>query len=331
MYFLRTEYLHTFSLFLKEIRSFFNNLNYIEIESPLLQKSQSVEAYLDSMQVERTKLKKNQIKNNYFNKKDFAYLITSPEYTLKAILAELKTSLFQIAHVFRSGDYGPIHLEEFLLLEWYSVNLNEFELMDLCEKFFIKISNLEFSKNKISNNYKFKRSSVKSLFEKYANCLLDRISLEEKAISLNLTKPKLVKNWAYTDLFFSVFLNFIEPHLGKDGPEFVYHYPKELRAFSKIENDYCKRFEIYWNEIELANAYNEIQSFEEYKQRFKEENLERKKLKKSIVNEHKFFFKKLELFKTLPLSSGIALGLDRLFMLLMKEKNFKELYEIYND
>ncbi len=330
MFYLRTEYHQPLSLFLEKVRLFFKEKNYWEIETPLLQHSASVEAHLDSLKVFRSNQMKGLADPSFPQGPLLGYLITSPEYSLKAVLADLRRSIFQIAHSFRSGDVGALHHEEFLLLEWYGVGMDEFQMMKFCESFLNTMCQLPFSAIKYTEPLNVKYSTVSSLLKEYAQCTWVREELEKKVIELKVTDASKIGDWHYDDLFFSVFLNLIEPHLGIDGPEFVYHYPIELRALSQIERNYSRRFEIYWKGIELANGYFEITDPQEYTQRFHEENNIRFMLKKERINEPAYFFEKLRKNKGLPLSTGVAMGLERLFVLVLGLKNFEDVFEYPN-
>lgn len=331
MYSIRPEFCILYSSFLQDIRAFFKRQGFLELETPLMSSTANVEAYLDSFQVlGKEKFRKSAHTAPHSRSK--AYLITSPEYHLKILLAHVRRDLYQIAHCFRAGDLGPVNMEEFMMLEWYLTNADEFELMDQSAELLRFLSRGRYSHCKLEQKKNFLRRSVRSVLEEYAGCGWEREDLEEALLKNKLIqtgqKPSkdTCKKMNYADLFFSVFLNLVEPHLGKDGPEFLYHYPPALSAFSQVEKGYARRFELYWNNLELANGYYELRRKEDYIKRFAKENALRKELDKESVSPNETFLDHLEQCQGLPRCSGIALGLDRLFLALLNEKKLSSVY-----
>ena len=341
MFLIRPEFCELYSLFLRDLRTFFQKLNFLEIETPLLTRQVNIEAHIDSFQVYRANVRKSPHAPPWHAKtrdNPDAYLITSPEFALKSLLIQLKRNIYQIAHCFRAGEIGPFHMEEFLLLEWYFINADEFVLMDQCEELLFFMSQRAYSKAFFQGS--LKRRSVQSVLKEYANCTwarddLEQVCLEKDLIRVGddkLKQSQHIRDVSTTDLFHSVFINLVEPHLGLSGPEFVYHYPPELAAFSRVENGYARRFEIYWNALELANAYYELSQKEEYLSCFKRENAIRQKTAQESpavnIQIDEDFIKLLEQNNGLPEASGIALGLDRLFLILLGEKSFHTVYNL---
>ena len=333
MYKLRPEFCLFYSSFLQDIRSFFKKQGFLELETPLLTSTASVEAYLDSFRIQRAKLHKSP---HIVAEQEYrTYLITSPENHLKGLLAHLRRNIYQIAHCFRSGDLGPLHMEEFLMLEWYFMHRDEFAMMEHCAKLLSFLSKGKYSRCRLRKK-DFARRSVKSALEEYAKCSWEREDLEktlrkhglQEKLEKEAEKEASEKNAekSYSDLFFSVFLNLVEPHLGKKGPEFLYHYPPELSAFSQVEKGYARRFELYWKGLELLNGYYELTQKEDYSRRFAEENSLRKKIGKEAMPPDESLLRDLERCQGLPECSGVALGLDCLFLALLDEKKLSSVY-----
>ena len=316
MYILRPEFTVPYSRFLQEIRNFFQNQDFIEVETPLLYDTTNIEIFIKAFSVDALKSP--------------AYLITSPEFALKSQLAYLKRNIYQIAHCFRNENRGPLHMQEFLMLEWYFVGANEFQLMKQCEVFLQKLARSRLFPTQLDISDTFPRRSVASLLEKYAQCTWERVSLEKKLEEIPFVTQEKPSTFLYEDLFFLVFLHFVEPHLGKEGPEFVYHYPPKLSAYSVLEKGFARRFELYWNSVEIANAYYELRTKEEYIHRFEEQNKVREKIGEEKLKINQNFIQALEKYGDLPEASGIALGLDRLFMMFLGYKSLLDLY-IYTD
>ncbi len=331
MYNIRPEYCFSYASFLRDIRSFFIGQGFLEVETPLLGRTGSVEAHLDSFQVSRGGVRKSpHAPAPTKGKNDWAgYLITSPEYRLKALLPHLDCNIYQIAHCFRAGDIGKLHLEEFLMVEWYLLGADEFALMDQCEQLLKFLVQRDYSCvfDFGEQQQRPLRRSVSAVMQEYAGCDCTRQQLETCLAKFKAFTVDSPEQLNYSDLFFTVFLNLVEPHLGKSGPEFIYHYPKQLSALSQVDGDYARRFELYWHGVELANAYYELISKQDYLKRFAEENQLRKDLGKKQMDLDQDLLSSLEI--GLPECSGIALGLDRLFLLLIgqEQKGLGEIYE----
>ncbi len=299
------EEVELFSEFLYQIRTFFREKNFLEVETPLLNPYTTPEPYIDSFSVE----------------KEF-YLITSPEFNLKIFLSLYKRNVFQICHVFRKGDKSPIHKNEFLMLEWYHLGFDERDLiLEIIE--LLKYISQTFSV--FDQNLVFSVKSCKEIFYEYLQTDYTRENLIEIIQANQLVERKNFKdlhNETYDNLFYIVFLNLIEPKLYTSEPLFITNYPKELRGYSKLKNQTeSTRFELYWKGIEIANGYNEITNLEEQYREFQSQFQRRLEFNKPIYPISKTF---LESFP-LPECSGVAIGLERLFMAFRNLKSISEI------
>ncbi len=316
MHILPAEHYTLRAQFLRDVRAFFAGRDCLEVETPLLGPTPSVEPFLDSFEVRRPGLPGPDRKPGTSGSGTRAgFLITSPEYNLKILLAHLDRDVFEIAHCFRAGEAGGHHTEEFLMLEWYRRGMDEFALMDECEALLDFLGTRPYAR--VRPGGPARRRSVRELLKTYADCPdVSRAALLKAARHIGAGGAEDPATWRYDELFFSVFLNAVEPHLGGQGPEFVYHYPPELAALSQIENDVARRFEIYWQGVELANGYFELTDATEQAARFTRENELRRELSKPPAEANVQF---LEALGHMPSASGIALGLERLLMVLLDE------------
>jgi lysyl-tRNA synthetase class 2 len=163
---------------------------------------------------------------------------------------------------------------------------------------------------------------MREAWQKYAGVNLDEYLEREDLLALCENKGyKPQKDESYEDLFFRIFLNEIEPHLGKDKPTILHHYPACMAALSRlspVEPKYAERFEVYVGGLELANCFSELVDSAEQLERLKSEQIHRKNLGKSVYEIDQEF---VEALKTMPPSAGIALGVDRLVQLFTGCKN----------
>ncbi|TGL58941.1 EF-P lysine aminoacylase EpmA [Leptospira sarikeiensis] len=295
------------SKFLHATRTFFSERGFLEIDTPSLKKIPGMEPYLDPFLV-RSPSSDN----------EKGYLITSPEYSLKQALSLGAERVYEIAHTFRSGEKGSsFHTAEFLMLEFYQVGIDLGQAMTLLEEL---IRSVAKELGILLQTGPFIRNSVQELLSKNAGIQWDRNSLERKIQELALTNLPL-DSMEYEDCFYLIFLNLLEPNFPPEF-QFVYDYPPEMAALSKIENGVAKRFELYFGNIELANAFYELLDPIEQRGRFQKEQELRKKLGKEVFPIHEEFLHALE--KGVPACSGISIGLDRLLMVLLGKNSLSE-------
>ncbi len=305
--------LETRSAFLSAVRRFFFDRGYIEVETPLLNPTGGFEPFLDPIRVSRSGVRKSP----EHKEKETGYLVTSPEYNLKIIAADVRRDVFQIAHVFREGDAGPIHTEEFLMLEWYKMDADDRALAAETRALLESVAAAPFSRTRIGT---VKSWTVEELLRRHASCGMGKTELWKAAQGAGLTLSGSADALRYDEIFFTVFLNLIEPGIS-EGVHFIHDYPKELAALARIEGEKARRFEVYWNGIELANGYFELASRREQEERFAGENELRERLGKPRMEmNHQF----LDAVGRLPDCAGIALGLDRLLLVLLGARTVAE-------
>ncbi len=290
------------------IRAFFKREGFLEVQTPILAPSLIPESYLEIFETELV---------DKLGKRQKAYLSTSPEMWLKKLLVSGSGNLFEITKSFRNTDIGGhFHNPEFTMLEWYRVGVDYKKTMEDCENLirfiFGRKKKLVYQGKAINLEEPFERISVLEAFKKYA-------AIDEKTFFAQQKE----RDWE--DSFNLTYLKEVEPYLGQGRPTIIYDFPAEFAPLSKTSRKdprLKERFELYIAGIELADAYNELTDFKEQKEQFEKEIELRKKLKK---NEHQVdwnFIKALE--QGLPDCSGVALGIDRLIMLLTDQADIKE-------
>jgi len=259
---------------------------------------------------------------NANNKANKLFLNTSPEIEMKKLLCQGWHNIYEIKKCFRNKESGPINHNEFYLLEWYRTHSS----LDTILKDLKYIFDFLSKKFKLGSILKIETTSMKELFKTYLNMEIHpkttvkdfKNTLEKRNIYFN----KL--NSSIDDMFYLLFLNEIEPHIGKKNPLMVYDYPPFQKAYARIgENGWAKRFELFWKGMELANAFDEVIDSTEQKKRFKEDNLKRKQLGKKIMPFSDKLLKNMKEGK-MPPSSGIAMGLERLFLAFKNLNDIKQ-------
>ncbi len=251
------------------------------------------------------------------NKSRTVYLPSSPELHLKKLLCQDWTDFFEIKKCYRNGELSQLHQPEFTVLEWYRAFYSTQELIKESCKLLSFLQKKKFCKVSLPQA---KIYTVQELFEKYIGFHLTPKTSKKDLIPL-LKKHKLIykSKESFEDLFFNLFLNLIEPKFHKSNPVFVCNYPPRLRAFAKLNKEgWADRFELYWRGFELANAFYEVTDSKEQLSLFKNHIKQRKD---SVLFDKEL----ISLMKGgMPPSCGIAMGLDRLFLVLSQRENLAE-------
>lgn len=305
---------------LKKLRNFFNHQGFIEVSTPYIIKANAPDPFIDPV-----KISSQQKKNGY-------QLHTSPELWLKKSLSLGFDKVYELCRVFRDDPEGVHHLIEFDMAEWYRCHASLDDLMDDCKSLvhlFITAFN-EIHKQSLPMPV-FERRTLKELFSTLADLDLDEIlannALDENYFVSLLSKKgeHLPKNAEFEDAFFHVMVKYIEPNLNHESVTFIEQWPLQLAALSAPCNNnqaYCDRFEMYFQGLEIANAYRECNDEKILRDRFIKENQKRAMLNKQEFPLDEVF---LSTVSTLPPMSGIALGVDRLLMAVAKEKNIRNI------
>jgi len=308
------------------IRNFFKKRGFLEVQTPILTKDISTEPYIDPVPV-----KFSDDKNKIYH----GYLITSPEYSLKKLLALGFDKIFEITKAFRQKeDLGGLHNPEFTILEWYRTHADYRHIMkdteelvyDLVKKFHYH-PYFFYQGQKIDVSLPWLRMSIKQAFKKYAKIDLDKTcNLQYFKTIIKQRDYHFSKNYDWNDLFYLIFLNEIEPQLPKDRAIILYDYPLPQAALAKRKNKkgfYAERFETYIGGMEISNAFSELLNWREQLKRLREDQKVRKRLKKEFINIDKTFIQALK--SGIPPTAGNALGIERLQMLLLDIKDIDDL------
>ncbi len=290
-----------------QLRQFFAERGVLEVETPLLSSAGTTDVHLVSISAQR----------HLHGQRQTHYLHTSPEFAMKRLLASGSGAIYQICKVFRDDEHGRKHNSEFTMLEWYRPQFNLQDLMaevtdllHLCVDSQLKVEQLSYK------HAFYQALNINPLTASVAQ--LKHIALEH-GLDLDLGDDRL----AYMDLLFS---HCVEPNLGLENAVFLTDFPPELASLAKIhiDNDgeqVASRFELYINGLELANAYDELIDADILRQRFLQDNAERKRLGlvEMPIDEHL-----LSALPNMPECAGIALGIDRLLMVILGTTQFAD-------
>ena len=276
------------------IRTFFADRDVLEVETPLLSKTANPDPQVASMLAH--------------NQGQTLYLQTSPEFAMKRLLAAGYGSMYQICRAFREGEKGRRHHPEFTLLEWYRIGFDYQALMDEMEQLIDGLS---------GRNNVYRRMSYRGLLIEYAG--IDFLNIE--LADLRAACDELVSGTNARELDFDQCLDLlislvISPQL--EGYLFVYDYPISQAALARASGDnplLAERFELFYNDLELANGFSELVDAGLQRSRFEKDNRLRasKGLPEYPLDEALL----AALESGMPDCAGVALGIDRLLMVLL--------------
>lgn len=290
---------------LATIRAFFAKKNILEVETPLLSGTSATDMHLVSLTANL----------DYLSNSKTYYLQTSPEYAMKRLLADEVGPIYQICKAFRGDFPTSYHNPEFTILEWYRPGFTMTRLMD-------EVAELI---DATTGSQQISRFSYREVFEDRLGLNPHDCTLEELSESAH---SKIDIN--SSDLGFSGYLDLVMTTLIEPGlPEycFLFDYPKLQASLAKIEkdddgNEIAKRFELYCCGLEVANGYLELTDPIEQRRRLEIDNTNRSKngLPQIPIDENLI----AALHSGLPKTSGVALGLDRLLMVISKIEDIDE-------
>lgn len=310
------------------IRNWFSVNDFTEVETAQLQKSPGNEVHLLG-------LKTNWSATD--GKCHDLYFATSPEFSCKKLIAAGETRIFEFARVFRNRDIGPLHAPEFTMLEWYRAGADWHQIIDDT----LEVCSVAAQANN-AKNFNWKNLSipidatpikikVSEAFEKYANIDLCDV-LDENGNGLRDEFARLSKKAGintensddWSDIFTKVLISKIEPNLGIDAPTVFYEYPYPEAALARRcshDKRFVERFELYICGVEIANGFGELTDASEQRKRFLEAMEKQKEIYGSAFPLDEEL---LDALGQMPQTSGVALGFDRLIMLISGARKIED-------
>jgi lysyl-tRNA synthetase class 2 len=307
------------SILNRTIRAFFDAHEFIEIEAPILVPSPGVELHLDAFAVEDR------------------YLITSPEYQMKRLLAGGMQRIYSLGKVFRRKEAGAHHNPEFTMLEWYRAHAGWSQIADDTEALVWQCARTldAVRAGRCALEPPWPRLSVAEACERWGRVRIygdeDTATLRERVRAAGWRVPAAGDDGDWSDIFFGFFLDAVEPHLGQDEPTLVYDWPRPLCALARHKPSdvrVVERFEVYAAGLELCNAFGELTDAVEQRRRL-ESDLEARR--RRGLPEYPIDEKFLAALADMPEASGIALGVDRLAMLLFGAQEIREVIAFADD
>ncbi|MCF6289351.1 MAG: EF-P lysine aminoacylase GenX [Proteobacteria bacterium] len=294
------------ALLLATIRGYLTKQQVLEVETPILSSAGNTDTSFENFTTEKivTDAKKS-------------YLRTSAEFPLKRLLCSGSGDVFEIGKVFRRGEISKTHNIEFTMLEWYRI---EFDYLQLIHDV-VRLFDLVFQVFGITMK-QYKIIPFKACFERYLAMNIDTITVATinlYCLNNGYSGSQLSKDEALDYLFATQIQNQFE----QDRLTFVTHYPASQAALAQInpqDKTTSLRFEVFYQGHELGNGYQELTDGKELLQRFKHDNKHRNQLNQVDID-----YKLLEAMgHGMPNCAGIALGIDRLLMVLLNKDSITQ-------
>lgn len=299
------------------IRSFFNNMGYLEVETPILQPIPGGAAARPFV-----------THHNALNIP--LYLRIANELYLKRLIVGGLDGVYEFAKDFRNEGMDRTHNPEFTVMELYVAYKDYHWMMETTESLLEQVamdthgtSEVTVGEHNIDFKAPYPRVPILDAIEKHTGINvtgMDENNLRKTALSLGIEADE---SMGVGKLIDEIFGSCCEHHYIQ--PTFITDYPKEMSPLTKIHRDkpgLTERFELLVNGKELANAYSELNDPIDQLERFEDQlSLSEKGDDEAMFIDHDFV-RALEY--GMPPTSGIGIGIDRLVMLMTNNSSIQE-------
>ncbi|KFD21070.1 MULTISPECIES: elongation factor P--(R)-beta-lysine ligase [Tatumella] len=292
-----------------DIRRFFADRGVLEVETPAMSQATVTDIHLVPF--------KTRFVGPGASQGLDLWLMTSPEYHMKRLLAAGSGPIYQMNRSFRNEEAGRHHNPEFTMLEWYRPHYDMYRLINEVDDLLQQI--LECGE-----------AESLSYQQAFLRCLnIDPLTAEKEAlvaVAATLGVGDLAAAEDDRDTLLQLlFMLGVEPKIGQERPAFVYHFPASQASLAEISTEdhrVAERFEVYYRGIELANGFRELTDAREQRLRFEQDN--RRRAEKGLPEQPIDQLLLAALEHGLPDCSGVALGVDRLIMLALKAESLND-------
>lgn len=322
----RRPYLEARAAATAALRRLFAERGLLEVETPALQVSPGLEPHLTAFETV--------LEDPAAGRRHRLYLHTSPEFAMKKLIAGGLPAIYQLCHVFRNELTSPTHHPEFSMLEWYRAGAGYRDLIPDCRALLCAVleavgPHLPDRRSLTWNGLSadpwgaWEELTVAEAFARYTGIDVLATAPDPQAPDVGLLREAAAgigiaahAGDRWDDLFFRIFLDRIEPQLGRGVPTVLLDYPVSMAALARAKPGdprVAERFEVYVCGLELANAFGELTDAAVQRRRFEADMDLKQQLYGVRYPIDGDFLAALE--HGLPDCAGIALGFDRLVML----------------
>ena len=301
----------------RSIRTFFDDSDYLEVETPILQplyggaSARPFKTHHNALDID-------------------LYLRIADELYLKRLIIGGFEKVFEFSRNFRNEGMDRTHNPEFTAIEWYEAYVDYFYLMDQVESLFKHLaadlgqSTFEFNDHKIDLTKPFDRATMSELVQKYANIDLSKVDTPELLKACREHKIDAASDANYGQLLDALFDELVQPHL--IHPTFVTEYPKAISPLAKEKREsdgtFVERFELFIAGYEFANAFSELNDPIDQRERLEAQSELRAAGDEEAQTLDEDFLQAMEY--GMPPTGGVGIGLDRLVMLLTGNRSIRD-------
>jgi lysyl-tRNA synthetase class 2 len=282
------------SEFTAKVREFFKARDILEVDVPILGEAPVTDPYLNALETHCQSYKEHTF-----------YLQTSPEYYMKRLLAAGAPSIYYFGKAFRDDERGRLHSPEFTMLEWYHLGFDDQQLM-------LEVSELL---QLVLGKTPIEQVSYQALFEQHLQLNPHTASVEvlNACVHERLGAIQGLTTCPRDTALQLLMSEVIEPKLNLQALTFITDFPASQAALARTRGQVAARFEVYYQGIELANGYHELNNASTQKERFaKDLEIRAAQKLKTVPIDKKLL---AALAHNFPECAGVALGFDRLLML----------------
>jgi len=311
-----------------EVRRSLGDLGYEEVETPCLAPAPGMEPHLHPFETRFVPEGGGPARP--------LWLLTSPEYAMKRLLAEGFPRTFQLSRVFRNGEISATHNPEFTMLELYRAGTDHHgvmadleHLVEACARALLPDGGTRARRpgpGGIAPDLAapFERLTCAEAFRRHAGVDLGACVAPDGAGDAEALRraARAAGHDAgpggepFDDVFFRIMLSAVEPRLGVERPTYLTAWPASMAALARVDGRdprWADRFELYAGGLELANGYHELNDPAEQRRRLVAEQELRRGLGRPVLPLDEDF---LEAVGRMPPAGGVAVGFDRVLMLL---------------
>lgn len=294
-------------MIIRAVRRWFQEEGFVEVQTPVLINAPAPEPSIETFRIPAA----HTAPDSEGHRRDL-FLIPSPELGMKRLIARGMEKIFQIGPVFRREENGSLHLQEFTLLEWYRTGADYAALMDDCEAL-LRVAAMSAGRDSdiplpgggtCCLSAPFPRITVALAFQKYAGWTPGP-DPDPDRFNLDMAEK-------------------VEPGLPVDVPIFLMDYPASMASLARLkprDPSVAERVELFAGGMELANGFSELTDSKEQAARFAEEMKKRAELGMQAYPWPEAFLNDLV---HMPPCAGMAMGIDRLVMLILKARDINE-------
>lgn len=295
------------------VRAYFNGEGFVEVTTPAALMFPNLDPNIKPIRLSAKDL--SGTSSDY-------WLHTSPELSMKKLVAAGSGSIFQICPVFRDEEVTPVHSMEFSMLEWYRVETDyNTAIKDSVNVLLAAIRAVTGTSVATRGGSEFdlegpwEEITMNEAFKRFAG--VDAFNREDMLDALGAKGKREALNADLEEIFFRLYVQSVEPELGRYRPTVVKEFPSFLGTMAKPKDDdpeLLERFEIFIGSLELANGFSELTDPDELERRMKKVSLALARDGLSGARVDREF---LEASSRLGRCAGVSVGMDRLAMLAM--------------